>query len=48
MSLQRERTFILALLLILVIEQALAVHLSFHLKGSEAAATAPRPASAAA
>jgi hypothetical protein len=37
-------------LLILIVEQALAVHLSFHLKGNEAlpgqTATAPRPAAA--
>ncbi|MBY0231714.1 MAG: hypothetical protein K2W96_20705, partial [Gemmataceae bacterium] len=32
-------------ILILVVEQAMAVHLSYHLKGTEASATAgPRPA----
>jgi hypothetical protein len=40
--------FYLLFLVILVVEQALAVHLSFHLKGSEALPAAPKPQATAA
>jgi hypothetical protein len=43
-DLSESAWFYLIFLAILVAEQALAVHLSFHVKGSEAALAAPRPA----